>query len=59
MPSPQKHMAPKNSPLSIGKANKLHAFQKKTGQQIGFYYHNIAKAWMPSTLYEECIRKWA
>ena len=30
----------------IGKAAHPHAFNKKTGKQLGFYYQSNAKAWM-------------
>jgi hypothetical protein len=31
-------------PFIIGKAYKPRAFNKKTGQELGFYYRNNAKA---------------
>lgn len=42
----------------IGKARKPHAFQNKTGLQHGFYYQNNAKAWMTTSLYQECLFDW-
>jgi hypothetical protein len=48
----------KLSPIIIGKAKKPRAFQKKSGQQLGFYYRNNAKAWMTSALYQEWIQQW-
>ena len=36
----------KLKPLVIGKAFKPRAFENKTGGQLGFLYHNNAKAWM-------------
>ena len=34
----------------IGKAAKPHAFNKKTGAHLGFYYANNAKAQMTASL---------
>ena len=45
-------------PIMIGKAYRPWAFNKKTGEQLGFYYWNNAKAWMTSSLYEEWIKQW-
>ena len=45
-------------PFVIGKAARPRAFQRKTGEQLGFYYRNNAKAWMTAHLYQEWIRKW-
>jgi DDE superfamily endonuclease len=45
-------------PLVIGKAKKPHAFQNKTGTQLGFYYRNNAKAWMTAILYQEWLQQW-
>ena len=45
-------------PFVIGKAACPRAFQQKTGEQLGFYYRNNAKAWMTGHLYQEWIRKW-
>ncbi|KZV59542.1 DDE-domain-containing protein [Peniophora sp. CONT] len=45
-------------PFIIGKAAKPRAFQKKTGQQLGFLYRNNAKAWMTTVLYQEWICDW-
>lgn len=48
----------KLQPFIIGKAACPRAFQRKTGEQLGFYYRNNAKAWMTGHLYQEWIRKW-
>ncbi|KNZ72527.1 Tigger transposable element-derived protein 6, partial [Termitomyces sp. J132] len=45
-------------PMVIGKANMLHAFQKKTGAQLGFDYHSNAKAWMTASLYQNWLEQW-
>ena len=45
-------------PIIIGKAAKPRAFNRKTGQQLGFYYRNNAKAWMTAYLYQEWIYQW-
>jgi hypothetical protein len=45
-------------PFVIGKATKPRAFNRKTGEQLGFYYRNNAKAWMTGHLYQEWIEKW-
>ena len=42
----------------IGRAFKPKAFAKKTGEQLGFYYRNNAKAWMTMLLYQEWICEW-
>jgi len=34
------------------------AFNKKTGQQLGFYYRNNTKAWMTGILYQEFLHDW-
>lgn len=45
-------------PFVIGKAARPRAFNKKTGQQLGFCYRNNAKAWMTSHLYQDWIKEW-
>ena len=45
-------------PFIIGKAARPQAFNKKTGEQLGFYYRHNAKAWMTAHLYEDWIRRW-
>ena len=45
-------------PFVIGKAVRLQAFNKKTGEQLGFHYQNNAKAWMTMHLYQDWIEKW-
>jgi len=42
----------------IGKAYKPCPFQKKTGKQLGFYYHDNSKAWMMAKLYQEWLISW-
>jgi hypothetical protein len=39
----------------IGHAAKPRAFNKKTGQQLGFYYRHNKKAWMTSLLFQEWL----
>ena len=45
-------------PFVIGKSARPRAFNKKTGEQLGFRYRNNAKAWMTSHLYQEWIQEW-
>jgi hypothetical protein len=45
-------------PLVIRKAKKPRAFGNKTGFQLSFDYHNNAKAWMTSSLYQEWLVNW-
>ena len=45
-------------PFVIGKAARPRAFNKKTGDQLGFRYRNNAKAWMTAHLYQEWIQEW-
>ena len=45
-------------PIIIGKAERPRVFEKKTGEQLGFYYRNNATAWMTSSLYQEWIKDW-
>jgi hypothetical protein len=45
-------------PFVIGKAARPRAFQKKTGAQLGFYYHNNVKAWMVTKIYQEWLHDW-
>ena len=45
-------------PFVIGKAARPRAFNKKTGEQLGFRYRNNAKAWMTAHLYQEWIQEW-
>lgn len=44
-------------PMIIGKAKKPRAFNKKTGQQLGFDYWNNKKSWMTSSLFFEWLRR--
>ena len=37
----------------IGKSAKPKCFNKKTPNELGFYYRNNKKAWMTSELFEE------
>jgi hypothetical protein len=48
----------KKEAFIIGKAKKPRAFCGKSGEQLGFYYRNNAKAWMTGVLYGEWIKKW-
>ncbi|KAJ2919528.1 hypothetical protein MD484_g941, partial [Candolleomyces efflorescens] len=43
-------------PIIIGHACCPRALKRKTGEQLGFYYRNNAKAWMTIVIYEEWIR---
>ena len=45
-------------PFIIGKAAQPRAFNKKTGEQLGFYYQNNAKVWMTAHLYQDWIQQW-
>lgn len=45
-------------PFVIGKAARPQAFNRKTGEQLGFHYQNNAKAWMTSHLYQDWIKEW-
>nr|CCA27075.1 hypothetical protein TRIADDRAFT_5525 [Albugo laibachii Nc14] len=42
----------KCEPFIIGYANKYRCFQKKSGDQLGFYYRSNLKAWMNSVLFQ-------
>ena len=42
----------------IGKAARPCTFNKKTGEQLGFYYQNNAKVWTTSVLYKEFLCDW-
>ena len=48
----------KLDPLVIGRAHKPHAFNGKTGLQLGFNYRNNAKAWMTASIYQEWLSEW-
>ena len=48
----------KQPPFVIGKAARPRAFNKKTGAQLGFDYHNNAKAWNTTILYQGWICNW-
>ncbi|PBK85155.1 hypothetical protein ARMGADRAFT_942416, partial [Armillaria gallica] len=43
----------KREDFIIRKAYKPCPFQKKSGEQLGFYYHHNVKAWMTAVLYQE------
>ena len=43
--------------MVIGHAWKPHVFKKKTGAELGFYYHANKKAWMTSTLFYDRLRR--
>jgi DDE superfamily endonuclease len=40
-------------PIIIGKAAKPCPFQKKSGANLGFYYHSNLTAWMTMIIYWE------
>ncbi len=42
----------------IGKAARPRPFNKKTGDQLGFYYRSNAKAWMTAHLYQDWLERW-
>ncbi|EIN11808.1 DDE-domain-containing protein [Punctularia strigosozonata HHB-11173 SS5] len=48
----------KLQPVIIGKYQRPRAFEKKTGEQLGFYYRNNAKAWMTMKLFHEWVGGW-
>lgn len=43
--------------LCIDRAHKPRPFKKKTGQELGFDYHNNQKAWMTSVLFFDWLRR--
>jgi hypothetical protein len=45
-------------PFFIGHFWKPRAFNKKTGEDLGFYYRCNAKAWMTTVLYQEWLGRW-
>lgn len=45
----------KREPFIIGHAKKPRCFQKKTGDQLGFYYRSNLKAWMTGVLFREWL----
>lgn len=45
-------------PFVIGKSACPRAFNKKRGDELGFYYRNNAKAWMTAMLYQEWLLDW-
>ncbi|KIK74591.1 hypothetical protein PAXRUDRAFT_19714 [Paxillus rubicundulus Ve08.2h10] len=53
-----KHGSKKLPPLIIGKYQKPRPFKNRTGTQLGFNYHNNAKAWMTSAIYQEWLLDW-
>ena len=44
-------------PFMIGKVVWPWAFNKKSGQKLGFHYQNNAKAWMTAHLYQDWIQE--
>jgi DDE superfamily endonuclease len=44
-------------PLYIGHAFKPRSFNKKTGEQLGFFYLHNKKAWMTGTFFETYLRR--
>ncbi|KIK13079.1 hypothetical protein PISMIDRAFT_119601, partial [Pisolithus microcarpus 441] len=47
----------KLEPIFIGKSSKPRCFKKQTPEECGFYYRNNEKAWMTSSIFEECISR--
>jgi len=47
----------KLEPFFIGHATMPRCFQKKTAEQLGFYYRNNKKAWMTGLLFREWLQK--
>jgi len=47
----------KRDAFFIGKARRPHCFQRKDGDELGFYYRNNKKAWMTKCLYTEWIKQ--
>lgn len=45
-------------PLIIRKAEKPHAFNKKTGAHLSFNYKSNVKAWMTSAIYQKWLLDW-
>src|SRR5207245_1995745 len=45
----------KLEPIFIGKSLKPRCFKRQTPEQSGFYYRSNKKAWMTSSLFEECV----
>ena len=44
-------------PFFIGHAEKPRCFNKKTGQELGFYYKSNKKAWMTGLLFQDYLRR--
>lgn len=44
-------------PFFIGHASKPRCFNKKAGEQLGFYYRNNKKAWMTGIFFQEWLNK--
>ena len=42
-------------PFFIGHANKPRCFNKKTGEELGFFYRHNIKAWMTGKLFREYL----
>ena len=47
----------KLKPFFIGKANKPCCFDRKSGEQLGFYYRYNKKARTTGVLFQECIKQ--
>ena len=47
----------KMEPLIIGHAQRPRAFNRKSGEQLGFYYRSNAKAWMTGLIFREWLQK--
>ncbi|KAE8220886.1 hypothetical protein CF326_g8669 [Tilletia indica] len=46
------------APIIIGKAKKPRCFNKHTGQQLGFDYHNNKTAWMTGLIFFDWLMRW-
>jgi len=44
-------------PLFIGHAAKPRCFDKKTGEQLGYWYFNNKKAWMTGVLFQKYLQR--
>ena len=44
-------------PLIIGHAQRPRAFNRKSGEQLDFYYRSNAKAWMTGLIFREWLQK--
>src|SRR5438046_344153 len=44
-------------PMFIGHANKPWSFNKKIGEELGFFYHHNKKAWMTGIFFQDYLKK--